>query len=111
MKHTLIAVLACLAAVTAAQAAALADKHIAKGLQCAVCHGPDQKNLQEPTTETCTACHNVKALVAKTKNVKPANPHFSPHYQDQLDCTNCHMGHQESENFCNQCHQFNFKVP
>lgn len=77
MKHTLIAVLACLVAVTAAQAAALADKHIAKGLQCAVCHGPDQKNLQEPTTETCTACHNVKALVAKTKNVKPANPHFS----------------------------------
>ena len=47
MKHTLIVVLACLAAVTAAQAAALADKHIAKGLQCAVCHGPDQKNLQD----------------------------------------------------------------
>ena len=76
-----------------------------------VCHGPDKANPQEPTTATCTACHNVKALVAKTKNVKPVNPHVSPHYQDSLDCTNCHLGHQPSENFCNQCHQFDFKVP
>ena len=111
MKHTLIAVLACLAAVTTADAAALADKHVAKGLQCAVCHGPDQKNLQEPTTETCTACHNVKVLVAKTKNVKPQNPHVSPHYQDQLECTNCHHMHEASENFCAQCHDFKFNVP
>lgn len=89
----------------------LADRHTAKGISCTMCHGPDQKNLQEPTTQTCTTCHNVKALVEKTKEVKPTNPHVSPHYADELDCNSCHLGHMQSENFCNQCHQFNFNVP
>lgn len=115
MKKTMTAVFtaALLAAAVSTVTAApmLADRHVAKGVQCTVCHGPDKANPQEPTTATCTACHNVKALVAKTKNVKPVNPHVSPHYQDSLDCTNCHLGHQPSENFCNQCHQFDFKVP
>ena len=96
MKKTMTAVFtaALLAAAVSTVTAApmLADRHVAKGVQC-------------------TVCHNVKALVAKTKNVKPVNPHVSPHYQDSLDCTNCHLGHQPSENFCNQCHQFDFKVP
>ena len=65
----------------------------------------------EPTIETCTQCHDLKKLVAKTETVKPTNPHFSPHYQDQLDCTNCHLQHGPTENYCDQCHQFNFKVP
>ena len=68
-----------------------ADRHAAMGLTCETCHGPD--------------------LVEKTKDVKPTNPHVSPHYQDQLDCTNCHYMHGETENFCDQCHQFGFKVP
>lgn len=88
----------------------LADRHEAKGLSCQMCHGPDSKNPQTPTIETCTACHQTDALVKKTAKVKPTNPHVSPHYGKELDCTNCHMGHMESENFCNQCHQFNFKV-
>ena len=64
-----------------------------------------------PDIKTCTQCHNTKDLVEKTKDVKPTNPHVSPHYQDQLDCTNCHYMHGETENFCDQCHQFGFKVP
>ena len=88
-----------------------ADRHVAMGLQCETCHGPDKANPQEPTLQTCTQCHNVKALVEKTKNVKPANPHVSPHYQDQLDCINCHVMHGKTENFCDQCHKFGFKVP
>ena len=88
-----------------------ADRHVAMGLQCETCHGPDKANLKEPATADCTGCHAVDALVAKTKDVKPTNPHMSPHYRSELDCTNCHMGHMESENFCNQCHQFNFKLP
>ena len=88
----------------------LADRHTAKGLNCQMCHGPDQKNLQTPTIETCTTCHQKDALVKKTAKVKPTNPHVSPHYGQDLECTNCHMGHMESENFCNQCHQFDFKV-
>lgn len=88
-----------------------ADRHTAMGIPCTSCHGSDQANPQEPTIETCTQCHDKKALVEKTKNVKPTNPHVSPHYQDNLECLNCHMMHSETENFCDQCHQFGFKVP
>lgn len=105
---TLLAV-ATLALGTASYAAGVADIHAKLGLNCESCHGPDKKG--EVTTATCTNCHAVDALVEKTKNVKPTNPHVSPHYGKDLDCTNCHMGHAESENFCNQCHQFDYKVP
>ena len=88
-----------------------ADRHVAAGMKCETCHGNDMKNPQEPTTATCTGCHNTDQLVEKTKGVKPTNPHTSPHYGKELDCTNCHLMHQESENFCNQCHEFKFQVP
>lgn len=88
----------------------LADRHKAKGLSCQMCHGQDMKNPQTPTIETCTTCHQKDALVKKTAKVKPTNPHVSPHYGQDLECTNCHMGHMKPENFCDQCHQFDFKV-
>ena len=88
-----------------------ADRHVAMGLTCETCHGPDKANPATPGIKTCTQCHDTKALVEKTKDVKPQNPHMSPHYQDQLECTNCHFMHGETENFCDQCHQFGFKVP
>lgn len=81
MNRTLTAL--CLAAAlafagTASAGEKLAEQHIAKGLQCQTCHGPDMKNPQMPEMATCTGCH---------------------------------LMHQESENYCNQCHEFNFKVP
>ncbi len=88
----------------------LADRHVAKGVPCTACHGKNMKEPEEPTIETCQSCHNIKQLVEKTKNVKPTNPHVSPHYQDQLECTNCHQGHDAPVNFCSQCHSFDFKV-
>ena len=89
-----------------------ADRHVARGLTCESCHGKnmDMKNPEIPTIETCTGCHNTKQLVEKTKDVKPTNPHMSPHYQDTLECTNCHLQHDTPEDFCEQCHEFNFKV-
>lgn len=89
----------------------LADRHVQKGMQCVVCHGPDMAKPEPVSMDTCTNCHPVKALVSKTASVKPTNPHTSPHYADELECSNCHMGHSAPENFCNQCHQFNFVVP
>ena len=112
-KTALVAVACALmgAAFSASAADAfLADRHKAMGLNCQMCHGPDEKNPQTPTIDTCTACHPKDALAEKTAKVKPANPHVSPHYGKDLECTNCHMGHMEPENFCNQCHQFDFKV-
>lgn len=104
------AAIACMTTSAVAAGAMLADRHVAKGINCQICHGPDKANMQEPTTETCTQCHPVKPLVEKTAKVKPTNPHISPHYATDLDCSSCHAGHREGENFCNQCHQFDFKV-
>ena len=98
---------------TAASAADFgADRHMAKGLTCEMCHGKgNPAELDPPDIKKCTQCHPTSMLSAKTKNVKPHNPHVSPHYQDQLECTNCHRMHEASENFCAQCHDFKFKVP
>lgn len=98
-------------ATTSAHAATGAERHTAKGIACEACHGPDKANPKEPTLETCTGCHNLKQLVEKTKDKKPHNPHTSPHYQDTLDCINCHVMHGDTVNFCDQCHSFGFKVP
>ena len=77
----LSAVLLC-AVTTSGYAATGAERHVAKGVKCEIYHGPDK-----------------------------ANPHVSPHYQDQLDCVNCHYMHEEPVNFCDRCHTFGFKVP
>ncbi|WP_418545649.1 cytochrome c3 family protein [Parasutterella excrementihominis] len=42
--------------------------------------------------------------------MKPQNPHVSPHYGNKLDCTLCHLQHAAPENYCAQCHSFDFKV-
>ena len=89
----------------------LADRHGKIGIKCEQCHGIDAKNPEMPTIDTCIKCHPTNTLVDKTKDVKPKNPHTSPHYQDKLDCVNCHLGHEKSEDFCAQCHNFGFKVP
>lgn len=89
----------------------LADFHVAHGMKCETCHGSDKNNPVTPDIDTCTQCHNKDQLVEKTANVKPHNPHVSPHYGKDLECTNCHMGHEKSVDFCAQCHSFNFNVP
>ena len=48
-----------------------ADRHVGMGLSCETCHGPDKANPQEPTIDTCKQCHDVKALVEKTKDELP----------------------------------------
>jgi hypothetical protein len=81
------------------------------GLDCTKCHGKTKKP-EAATMEQCVACHGPAAKLAeKTQTVKPKNPHTSPHYGTELDCNLCHHQHAKSENYCNQCHQFDFKVP
>lgn len=93
-----------------AQAAGFADGHTSKGVPCEACHVSKEKP-QMPTINNCVKCHELEALTAKTASVKPQNPHTSPHYQNKLECNNCHIGHEPSENFCGQCHNFEYKVP
>ena len=100
-----------------------ADKHVAKGVACQTCHGTDLKNPNLPTEETCTQCHpkaavieycintlqyvSMEMLIEKTKDLPGANPHNAPH---NGDCINCHLMHEPPEDYCAQCHKFNFKV-
>ena len=109
-----VLILAALFAAASAQAAEKfgTDVHTARGMTFEMCHGKgNPAELDPPDIKKCTQCHATVTLVAKTKNVKPQNPHVSPHYQDQLECTNCHHMHEESENFCGQCYDFKFQVP
>lgn len=84
--------------------------HGLNGVTCAKCHGK-QKKPEELETDQCTACHGTEGLALKTAAVKPANPHNSPHYGPSLDCNLCHHQHRRSENYCSQCHKFDFTVP
>ena len=69
------------------------------------------QKIETPEKEQCAACHDPVKLAEKTKGVKPANPHDSPHYHTGLECTLCHVAHDKPENYCNQCHKFDFRVP
>ena len=62
----LSAVLLC-AVTTSGYAATGAERHVAKGVKCEICHGPDKANPQLPTIDNCKTCHDIKALVEKTK--------------------------------------------
>lgn len=85
--------------------------HLLANITCEQCHGKAHE-LTVPTMERCLACHGSTAnLAEKTKGVKPRNPHVSPHYGTELDCTFCHHQHTKSENYCLQCHAFGFKTP
>lgn len=83
-----------------------ADRHVARGMACASCHGPDGKSPEYPDQETCLKCHQKDALVEKTKAIGPVNPHKAPH---NGECTLCHLQHEAPVNYCAECHpQFKF---
>ena len=93
-RLALILASACLIFGTTASAADFgADRHVARGLECASCHGPDMKNPETPDE--------------KTNSRRNPNPHKAPH---NGDCTLCHLQHEPEENYCAQCHKFDFKV-
>jgi hypothetical protein len=84
--------------------------HTLAGVTCEKCHGKTEKQ-EIVEMSKCITCHSPAKLVEKTAKVKPENPHTSPHYGNSLDCTLCHRQHGKSENYCNQCHNFNFITP
>ena len=69
MKHTLAIVLA--GSVSAADFGA--DRHGAKGVACASCHG-EKNEVAYPSIEQCSKCHNPADMEKKTKDMKPSNP-------------------------------------
>ncbi|MCE5273602.1 MAG: cytochrome c3 family protein, partial [Deltaproteobacteria bacterium] len=89
----------------------LSHQHQLAGVNCEKCHGKTKKP-ENVKMKVCVDCHgSPDKLAEKTAQVKPANPHNSPHYGPSADCTLCHHQHKKSEDYCAQCHQFNFKLP
>lgn len=81
--------------------------HGSNGLACDDCHSGNQN---EPAgMEQCLNCHELPEQ--KEDYHGAADEHDSPHYGPELECENCHHEHQASENFCNSCHDFDFKTP
>lgn len=90
----------------------LSHFHMLAGVTCADCHGEDIATPAPMTTNQCLACHGpLEALGALTADVQPTNPHLTPHGPAFAECSLCHQVHQPSENFCADCHDFEFKVP
>lgn len=90
----------------------LDHRHLLSGVTCQACHGSTEKPAPMSTTQ-CLACHgpSLEDLAARTKDVSPTNPHLTPHGPIFAECDLCHQLHKPSEDFCAQCHDFNFKVP
>lgn len=85
----------------------IGGKHLESGLTCTDCHGTEEPTKRAPVS-ACTACHGPYADVAElTKDVEP-NPHDS--HQGEIRCGMCHKSHEPSVNYCNECHEFDFKV-
>lgn len=84
----------------------LAERH---GDKCGQCH-EERVPSKAPKMAKCLKCHegSYEALAKSTADTHP-NPHYT-HIGDK-ECAACHKGHEESELFCNDCHNFKLKMP
>jgi hypothetical protein len=82
----------------------MADRHQAKGLDCASCHTEKGPPKGPVTSATCLKCHgDEEKLAMKTSGVHP-NPHDS--HLGEVACDKCHHGHKPPEDGCGKCHNF-----
>lgn len=89
----------------------MSHSHALAGKTCASCHGKAKGKPKPVEMDKCLSCHEIDKLVAKTAGVKPHNPHTSPHYGTDMECSLCHVAHGKSQNYCNECHEYGFRVP
>lgn len=90
-----------------AAAQSMRPHHESQGLSCDDCH--TVAPAEAVPMEQCLTCHELPEV--KNDYNGAADKHDSPHYGPELECENCHHEHVASENFCAQCHEFDFKVP
>ena len=81
--------------------------HKSNGLACGDCHTTSP--AEAVPMEQCLTCHSLPEPQDDYHGAP--NKHDSPHYGPELKCENCHHEHEESENFCAGCHDFDFKAP
>lgn len=82
----------------------LADRHVAKQINCAACHGEKPPEpFAEVDNATCLRCHGpLEQLQSKYAALRDKNPHKN-HLGD-VSCTVCHKGHEQSVVYCDNCH-------
>lgn len=85
----------------------LRGRHATEALSCKDCHKTTEP-VARPPAEACDRCHTYAELATATAKVDP-NPHQS--HQGEVRCTLCHRVHQPSMLVCNECHEFELKVP
>jgi fumarate reductase flavoprotein subunit len=94
----------------------LRGKHLAAELKCKDCHGTDVPDRRAPASR-CKECHEGEIEIAskqlplrgKTGKIVEVNVHAS--HQGELRCTLCHRVHSPSVLYCNDCHEYDVKVP
>jgi fumarate reductase flavoprotein subunit len=80
----------------------LADWHKGKEVTCDSCHGAGTPK-SPPVQKACLNCHGGSYdAVAKSTSNLPINPHAS--HLGEVDCMQCHKGHQKSTLICDKCH-------
>ncbi len=90
----------------------LADRHVARNVNCQACHQTAQpKPGATVATAQCSQCHGSLDQVAELTKQKKLDP--DPHYNHLvgLNCAECHQGHAPGKNMCGTCHNIKFNVP
>jgi len=81
--------------------------HKNNSLSCEDCH--TMSPAEAVSMDQCLLCHELAD--GKDDYHGAPDKHDSPHYGPELECENCHHEHSPSENFCADCHNFEFNVP
>ncbi|WP_298439772.1 flavocytochrome c [uncultured Ferrimonas sp.] len=90
----------------------LADFH-AEQLSCDACHmesGELSNDNLSFENGKCQECHGTLEEVAAETDRGNYNAHDS-HFPGDVSCTACHAGHEQSLNYCDSCHSFEFDMP
>ena len=100
---------AMLFSMTAQAADFLADRHQALGSTCESCHGKAAPT-PEVSIETCLKCHE-GSYAKLSEKIDTGDIPFHASHVGEAKCTECHQGHKSPMLLCNQCHEFEVKVP
>lgn len=86
----------------------LANSHKNAGEYCLSCHKTFDIDESENMSSKCISCHgSYEEMVKKTESSAfIRNPH--KHHYQSLDCTKCHIVHDDFTDYCLKCHQWNF---
>ena len=93
---------------TSAAQAQTTQKDLIHGLGCDSCHDTEVPQKLEGNG-VCLSCHGSYSEMAGLTSKMEPNPHVS--HLGEFDCVACHKPHGESEFVCNQCHEFEIKMP